>query len=69
MNRSGNSFCPCCWNEFETVGPEIHLPDCKAMLLAGAYRAAKLGYMAKDEETNLLRGTRGESWDRDDRLG
>jgi len=32
-------------------------------------RAAKLGYMAKDEERNLLRGTRGESWDRDDRLG
>jgi len=66
MNRSGTSFCPCCWNEFETAGPEIHLPDCKAMLAKAYYYAAKLGYTAKDEVREILRG---EDWDRDDRPG
>lgn len=63
MNRSGNSFCPCCWNEFETVGPEIHLPDCKAMIVAGAYHAARLGYVAKDEEKTLPRKDMSEEAD------
>jgi len=44
----GRSFCPNCWKEFETVGPELHAPDCQYMLIEAYYQADKLGYVAKD---------------------
>jgi len=47
----GRSFCPNCWKEFETAGPELHAPDCQYMLIQAYYIADKLGYVTKDSET------------------
>ena len=48
----GRSFCPNCWKEFETAGPELHAPECQYMLIEAYYIADKLGYKAKETRTD-----------------